>query len=199
MLWHGWPPLYAAFHLAKGGEGRDVVHRMSSTRAHPPHERVTDTGSLETAPCSYPLHAHTDIYIYIYIYGELWIYRTLMHNALRDDGKYGYITRQRPMLFSPASHWLMLIRKSNVAGNRRARGTKMEQRAFIKASLMDPSLPLFLSLSLAVLFLPRKRAKPSKSWEIALQFPRKLFGYYYSWQRKYEGLLLYIYISFRFV
>lgn len=38
------------------------------------------------------------------------IYRTLMHNALRDDGKYGYITHQRPMLFSLASHWLMLIR-----------------------------------------------------------------------------------------
>lgn len=37
-------------------------------------------------------------------------YRTLMHNVLRDDGKYGYITRQRPMLFSPVPHWLMLIR-----------------------------------------------------------------------------------------
>ena len=170
----------------------------------PRHARILHTSVSRTRdrwrrprvriPCT-----RTQIYIYIYIYGELWIYRTLMHNALRDDGKYGYITRQRPMLFSPASHWLMLIRKSNVAGNRRARGTKMEQRAFIKASLMDPSLPLFLSLSLAVLFLPRKRAKPSKSWEIALQFPRKLFGYYYSWQRKYEGLLLYIYISFRFV
>lgn len=180
----------------RGGEGcrsPDVLDtRASSTRACHGHGIVGD-GPVFVSPA----RAHR--YIYIYIYGELWIYRTLMHNALRDDGKYGYITRQRPMLFSPASHWLMLIRKSNVAGNRRARGTKMEQRAFIKASLMDPSLPLFLSLSLAVLFLPRKRAKPSKSWEIALQFPRKLFGYYYSWQRKYEGLLLYIYISFRFV
>lgn len=37
-------------------------------------------------------------------------YRTLMHNVLRDDGKYGYITRQRPMLFSLVPHWLMLIR-----------------------------------------------------------------------------------------
>ena len=134
----------------------------------PRHARILHTSVSRTRdrwrrprvriPCM-----RTQVYIYIYIYGELWIYRTLMHNALRDDGKYGYITRQRPMLFSPASHWLMLIRKSNVAGNRRARGTKMQQRAFIKASLMDPSLPLFLSLSLAVLFLPRKRAKPSKS------------------------------------
>jgi len=36
------------------------------------------------------------------VYTPRRIYRTLMHNALRDDGKYGYITRQRPMLFSPA-------------------------------------------------------------------------------------------------
>ncbi|KAI4494595.1 hypothetical protein M0804_000796 [Polistes exclamans] len=38
-----------------------------------------------------------------------------MHNALRDDGKYGYITRQRPMLFSLASRWLMLIRNPPAA------------------------------------------------------------------------------------
>lgn len=47
------------------------------------------------------------------------IYRTLMHNALRDDGKYGYITRQRPMLFSLASHWLMLIRNQRSHTNAR--------------------------------------------------------------------------------
>lgn len=90
-----------------------------------------------------------------------WIYRTLMHNALRDDGKYGYITRQRPMLFSLASHWLMLIRKSNGGPDE-----YVERRwgTFIKAGTV-----------LSLLFLLRsgtvKKGVPLKSREIALQSP----------------------------
>lgn len=116
---------------------RSVVHRMPSN----PYTSVGE-GTRTQSTCT---RTH-----------QPWIYRTLMHNALRDDGKYGYITRQRPMLFSLASHWLMLIRNQRNLDERaeRRRGT------FIKA---NPSL-CYSSSS-----LPWKTAS-LRSREIALQF-----------------------------
>ena len=88
-----------------------------------------------------------------------------MHNALRDDGKYGYITRQRPMLFSLASHWLMLIRKSNVVP------TNMwdkDKRRSLRRTLCFLSLSLSLSFSLCLYYScrssPWKRAFPEIPW-----------------------------------
>ena len=69
------------------------------------------------------------------------IYRTLMHNALRDDGKYGYITRQRPMLFSLASHWLMLIR------NQRSHKRSQRRR------------PTFIKVNFTIIAVIRRRLK----------------------------------------
>lgn len=69
------------------------------------------------------------------------IYRTLMHNALRDDGKYGYITRQRPMLFSLASHWLMLIRNHRSHTNARNGDDRRSLRRTLRSlSLSDDVL-----------------------------------------------------------
>lgn len=163
----GWPPLYARSSSRK--------ERMSFTGC-PRHARIhtdAERPSLET-PCT-----HTGIH-------ELWIYRTLMHNALRDDGKYGYITRQRPMLFSLASHWLMLIRKSNVA-DRRARGTKMEERSLRRALWILPSLSLSLSLVIPA-------AKKGETLEILRNRVTISGEGNYSviirGRRKYKGLLL---------
>lgn len=103
------------------------TRRLLSSRAPLCRSHKRDIPEL-TRICTTTLHARAP--------HHRRIYRTLMHNVLRDDGKYGYITHQRPMLFSLAPHWLMLIRNQRSRRRSQQRRPRSLRRALRSLSLL---------------------------------------------------------------